>query len=155
MKKKPGELIQFQDACRRAGLKLTPQRMEVFTELAKASDHPSPEILHRRLLPRMPTLSLDTVYRTLATLTQHNLVQKVETVQSQARFEAVQSPHHHLICRECQEICDFPWTSFDRVRLPKEADSWGVVEKKSAVLTGICSKCSRKTSGKKQKDAPR
>ena len=151
MKKKPDGLNQFKNACRRAGLKITPQRMEVFSVLAKALDHPSPETVYRRLLPRMPTLSLDTVYRTLATLAQHNLVQKVETVQSQARFEAVQSPHHHLICRECHEICDFPWVSFERVRLPKEADSWGVVEKKSAVLTGICSKCRSKANGKRRR----
>jgi Fur family peroxide stress response transcriptional regulator len=144
-------LIQFRSACRSAGLKLTPQRIEVFSELAKAADHPSPETLYRRLLPRMPTLSLDTVYRTLTTLAQHNLVQKVETVQSQVRFEAVQPPHHHLFCRECHEIRDFLWASFDRVRLPKEAESWGVVEKRSAVLTGICSKCRNKAGGKKRK----
>ncbi|MBN1569517.1 MAG: transcriptional repressor [Acidobacteria bacterium] len=150
MKKSTDFLNRFRESCRRAGLKLTPQRMEVFAELARSTDHPSPETLYHRLLPRMPALSLDTVYRTLATLAQHNIVQKVETVQSQVRFEAVQPPHHHLICRECHEICDFPWASFDRVQLPKEAGSWGIVEKKSVVLTGICSKCRSKKSGKKR-----
>jgi len=151
MKKKTDFLIHLKTACRSAGLKLTPQRIEVFTELAKSPDHPSPETIYRRLLPRLPALSLDTVYRTLATLSRHNLVQKVETVQSQVRFEAVQIPHHHLICRECHEICDFPWASFDRVRLPKEAGSWGIIEKKSAVLTRICSKCRSKADGKKRR----
>jgi len=151
MEKRTDNLIQFKSACRRAGLRLTPQRIEVFSELAKAADHPSPETLYRRLLPRMPTLSLDTVYRTLATLAQHTLVQKVETVQSQVRFEAVQTPHHHLICRKCHEIRDFPWASFDGVRLPKDAGFWGVVEKRSAVLTGICSKCRNKAGGNRRR----
>jgi len=155
MNKRTDFLIHFKTACRGAGLKLTPQRIEVFSELAQSQDHPSPETIYRRLLPRLPALSLDTVYRTLATLSQHNLVQKVETVQSQVRFEAVQSPHHHLICRQCHEICDFPWASFDRVRLPKEAGSWGVVDKKSAVLTGICSKCRSSESWKKRRAVAR
>jgi Fur family transcriptional regulator, peroxide stress response regulator len=149
MKKRADCLAHLNGVCRDAGLKLTQQRLEVYSELAHASDHPSPETLHRRLLPRMPSLSLDTVYRTLATLAQYNLVQKVETFQSQVRYEAMQPSHHHLICRECQAISDFPWSSFDSIKLPKDTDSWGIIERKSAVLTGLCREC-RKKSGRKQ-----
>jgi Fur family transcriptional regulator, peroxide stress response regulator len=151
MKKRMDRLAHFETVCRNAGLKQTHQRREIFTELANASDHPSPEALYRRLVPRMPTISLDTVYRTLATLAGYNLVQRVETVQSQVRFEAVQAPHHHLICRRCQEVRDFPWSSFDMARLPEEIDSWGVIERKSAVLTGICSKCRKKAGGEQRR----
>jgi Fur family transcriptional regulator, peroxide stress response regulator len=153
MKKRLECLTHLKTVCQGAGLKLTQQRIEIFSELANASDHPSPETLHRRLKPRMNAISLDTVYRTLSTLAHHNLVQKVETFQSQVRYETVQPPHHHLICRTCQKICDFPWSSFDSSNLPKETYSWGIVERKSAVLTGICRKCSKKTSGKQLKGA--
>jgi Fur family peroxide stress response transcriptional regulator len=144
MKKRSNHLKHFEAVCRRDGLKMTHQRVEIYDELAKASDHPSPETLYRRLIPRMPTVSLDTVYRTLSTLSKNNLVSKVETVQSQVRFEAVVNPHHHLICRECQQISDFPWSSFEKINLPREIGSWGTVEKKSAVLTGICRKCQKR-----------
>ena len=150
MNKRDDHLVRIGAACRSAGIRRTHQRMEIFAELAKATDHPTPEILYRRLLRRLPTVSLDTVYRTLATLARHNLVQKVETVQSQVRFEAVAIPHHHLICRECGEIRDFPWSFFDTTRLPMEANSWGTVERKSAVLTGICDKCRNKIGIKKK-----
>jgi Fur family peroxide stress response transcriptional regulator len=153
MKKRTDHLAHFEAVCRNARLKMTHQRMEIFAELANDSDHPSPEVLYRRLVPRMPTISLDTVYRTLATLAGYNLVQRVETVQSQVRFEAVQSPHHHLICRQCNEIRDFPWEAFDTARLPSDAGSWGVVEKKSVILTGICGKCRSKAGRKKRKAA--
>jgi Fur family peroxide stress response transcriptional regulator len=151
MKKRADCLAHLNAVCRDTGMKLTQQRLEVYSELAHASDHPSPETLHRRLLPKMPSLSLDTVYRTLATLAQYNLVQRVETFQSQVRYEAVQTPHHHLICRECQNISDFPWSSFDTARLPKETKSWGVVERKSVVLTGICRECQKKSGRKQQR----
>jgi Fur family peroxide stress response transcriptional regulator len=61
MKNRIDKLARFKDACRRAGLRLTPQRLEIFRELAESKDHPSVEELHRRLLVKFPTISLDTV----------------------------------------------------------------------------------------------
>ena len=58
-------LEHFTKTCRKAGLKLTYQRQEIYRELVLSDDHPSAEILHRRLNEKMPMLSLDTVYRTL------------------------------------------------------------------------------------------
>lgn len=135
------KLRDFEHACRTVNLKLTHQRLEIFRELAVACDHPSAETLYKRLRKMMPTLSLDTVYRTLATFEKHHLITKVETVESQARFEADMDRHHHAICRQCGAITDFSWSSFDAVRLPKEISGWGRVDKKNITLHGICGKC--------------
>jgi Fur family peroxide stress response transcriptional regulator len=135
------KLRAFEQACRKVGLKLTHQRLEIFRELAVACDHPSAETLYKRLQKRMPTLSLDTVYRTLATFEKHHLITKVETVESQARFEADMDLHHHAICRQCGAITDFNWNSFDAVQLPKEISGWGRIDKKNITLHGICGKC--------------
>lgn len=134
-------LNRFAAACRNAGLKLTHQRFEIYTELLTATDHPSAETLYRRLQKRIPTISLDTVYRTLLTFKQHGLIQKIETVESQARFEVRHEQHHHLICRECNEIMDFHWPSIDSAPLPEEMGSWGRIESKNVVVYGICNNC--------------
>lgn len=135
------QLLVFEEACRKAGLRLTPQRIEIFRELAKATDHPSAEMLHMRLVEKMPTLSLDTVYRTLGTFVGHGLINKVETVESQARFEAAHILHHHLICEKCKQIMDFEWQHIDAAELPESVRSWGQVERKSVVVYGICRQC--------------
>ena len=135
------QLSTFEAACRKAGLRLTPQRIEIFRELAKATDHPSAEVLHLRLIKKMPTLSLDTVYRTLATFAGHGLVSKVETVESQARYEAAHMVHHHLVCEKCKQIVDFQWPHIDSAELPESARGWGQVQRKSVVVYGICSQC--------------
>lgn len=134
-------LSAFEAACRTSGLRLTPQRIEIFRELAKAKDHPSAEALHLRLIEKMPTLSLDTVYRTLATFVGHGLVNKVETVESQARFEAAHMVHHHVVCEKCKQIMDFQWQLIDSVELPESVRDWGRVERKSVVVYGVCSQC--------------
>ena len=134
-------LASFEQACRDKDLRLTPQRLEIFKELARAEDHPSAEALHQRLLKKMPTLSLDTVYRTLGTFVQNGLVKRVETVENQARFEIPHLSHHHLICEKCKKIMDFQWDSIDAATLPEELESWGRINRKSVVLYGICQKC--------------
>jgi Fur family transcriptional regulator, peroxide stress response regulator len=135
------QFSRFQAACRKAGLKLTHQRLEIYRELAASTDHPSAEALYQRLTGRIPTLSLDTVYRTLATLALHGLVHKVETGESQARFEVIVERHHHLICRHCAEIIDFNWPTMDEIALPEELKAWGQIENKNVVAYGICKKC--------------
>lgn len=131
----------FQQACRSQNLRVTPQRLEIFSELARAADHPTVEKLHQRLLQRMPTLSLDTVYRTLGTFVELGLVNKVETVEKQAHFEVSLRQHHHLICEKCGVIIDFDWPLIDQVDLPEEARKAGHFERKSLIAYGKCRHC--------------
>lgn len=137
------QLHSFEAACREAGLKVTHQRLEVYRELLMAVDHPTAEVLHHRLRGRLPTISLDTVYRTLATLAKYGLINKVETAESLSRFEAGRIPHHHLICRECGEIVDFRWSLIDEAAIPKEISGWGKIDHKSVVIYGVCARCQR------------
>lgn len=136
------KLAHFKEACREADLKLTHQRLEIFLELARATDHPTAETLYKRLTERLPTLSLDTVYRTLATFAEHNLVYRVQTTESHARFEA-ESGHHHAICARCGAITDFEWNDFEQSRLPEPIAQWGRISEKQVTLHGICAQCAR------------
>lgn len=136
------EIKWFQDMCRRAGLKITHQRLEIYKELLNSKDHPTAEIIHKRLLERLPTLSLDTVYRTLTTFTAYGLANKVETAESLSRFEARQEPHHHLICTSCNSITDLP--EFTTMTLPDAVTQWGRPESMVLIIYGICQACQKK-----------
>lgn len=142
------QLKMFEAECRKANLRLTPQRIEIYRELAIARDHPSAELLHLRLLKKMPTLSLDTVYRFLNTFSEHGLINKIETAQSQARFEVAATPHHHLICKKCHQILDFQWQFIDQAALPDEVRQWGCIERKNLVAYGVCGRCLQGQAGK-------
>jgi len=131
----------FQATCRAHGLKITHQRLEIYRALLGTDEHPSAESLHGKLSNAMPTLSLDTVYRTLATFEELGLVKRVETLTSQARFEAVIEPHHHFFCDQCGRLIDFSWHSFDRVELPEELQGIGRVKDTNVVVHGTCKDC--------------
>jgi len=140
-------LRHFEQICKDAGLKLTHQRLVIYTDLLQSHDHPSAEALYRRLEKKLPTLSLDTVYRTLATFEKLGLVHRLETVASQARYEALGLRHHHFLCDACGQVFDFFWPSFDKVRLPESLGEIGEVDRTSVVAHGICAACKAKLQG--------
>jgi Fur family peroxide stress response transcriptional regulator len=138
------QLHHFEQICKDAGLKVTHQRLEIYRELLGAHDHPSAENIYKRLEKRLPSLSLDTVYRALATFEKLKLVHRIETSESQARFEATNQHHHHFLCGTCGQIYDFPWQSFDAMHLPPELVTIGVVDSASVVVHGICTICAQR-----------
>ena len=68
----------FRNRCGEHGLKVTRQRVLIYQELIKSSDHPSPEVLSKRVHKKAPDISLDTVYGALATFYDMGLVDRVD-----------------------------------------------------------------------------
>jgi len=136
----------FQHICEEEGLKLTHQRLEILRELDKATDHPSAETIHMRVQVRIPTISLDTTYRTLSTFERYGLASKVQVHEDRARFCGEPSPHNHLYCKVCRKIVDFPWDDLDGVNLPAEIAKWGHITSKTLILEGTCNKCLKQQS---------
>jgi len=141
-------LRDLEKICRDHGLKLTHQRMEIFRELASSSEHPSAEKIYKRLLSKFPTLSLDTVYRTLFTFEKIGLIARVQAIDDRGRFDANLAPHHHLVCTACKSVMDFYWPTFDEIPLPLETKKWGRINAKQVELRGVCDDCMARKSKK-------
>lgn len=126
--------------CQKLGLKLTNQRIEIYKELLLATDHPSAETLHKRLLEKIPALSIDTVYRTLATFCEYGLALKLPTAENQAHFEIQTMPHHHVICNSCRNISNLHDVMQDN-SLSRKLAGWGQIISQHIVVYGICQNC--------------
>jgi Fur family transcriptional regulator, peroxide stress response regulator len=146
--KDPTRLLQdrirvFKQVCKENGIKVTPQRIEIFLEIVDALDHPSAEDIHRRVRTRLLTISLDTVYRTLSTFESCGLIARVQFLEDKTRFDPNVEHHHHIFCTECKSIKDFYWPELDDADLPVEVQKWGRAQKKHLQVRGICSKCAQ------------
>ena len=133
----------FRDLCSEIGLRVTPQRQEVYRELARATDHPSAEMLHKRVTKRLPTMTLDTVYRTLGTLEKVGLVERVSIVASSARYEANTDIHHHFVCRKCGYILDIYSDRLNHIGLERDLPKGFQMHSSQVQLRGICPKCAK------------
>lgn len=135
------DIERFRNACRKASIKLTPQRLAVFGVVSRSRSHPTAETTWRELRPAMPSLSLDTVYRTLYTLDRIGMVIRLPGAEGSAHFDGNVCPHHHLVCRQCGAIEDIDWPEIDSTKLPPKVKGWGQVERTHVQFRGICSRC--------------
>lgn len=137
-------VARFNDACRKSGAKLTHQRMEIFREVAQTGNHPDAENVFHGVRKRMPTVSLDTVYRTLWWLKELGLIKTLGPPRERTRFDANLSRHHHFICIRCGMTRDFYSDKFDKLKLPESVESIGQAEMTQVEVKGICHKCAAK-----------
>ena len=141
-------LAGFRQRCREHGLKVTPKRVLIYEELVQSVDHPSPEVLFKRVQAKAPRVSLDTVYRTLATFHEMGLVDMVEGFSLTKRFDPNQQNHHHARCIRCQTILDFDSRDFDRLRVPPSIRRALDVQRVRVTVEGICQRCKQSTEYK-------
>ena len=144
-------LAAFTEACRTRGIKLTHQRLEVFKVVAGADEHPGAETVFEQVRSRVPTISLDTVYRTLTTLEKLGVISRVNVLQERARFDANMGEHHHFICTACGAIKDFSSSELDNFRIPAKVRSWGKVKSIRVELRSTCKECLKKKAGSRPK----
>jgi len=138
----------FKDGLRRSGVKLTHQRLEIFHEVAKSGGHPDAETIFKGVRERVPTVSLDTVYRTLWLLLDLGLLTTLGPPRGSVRFDANMSAHHHFICMKCGMTCDFYCEEFDQLKIPDAVKTLGGVEKTQVQVSGVCLRCSKKSNSR-------
>ena len=137
-------MAHFKEACRKSGAKLTHQRLEIFREVAQTGDHPDAEKVFQGVRERMPTVSLDTVYRTLWWLKELGLITTIGPLRERTRFDANLNHHHHFVCVQCGLTRDFDSDKLDKLTLPESVQSIGYAEMTQVEVKGVCVKCAAK-----------
>jgi len=131
----------FQAGCRRAGLKVTPQRLAVYKALLETDEHPSAEMVFQRVRGVFPSISLDTVNRTLLTLSEIGAAFVVEGSGDAKRFDGNLENHQHFKCVKCKRIFDFHHKPFDDIPVPKSIGRKFTILRKTVYFEGVCDLC--------------
>ncbi|NIP25763.1 MAG: transcriptional repressor [Phycisphaerae bacterium] len=131
----------FRARCREAGLKITPQRMAVYQVLVESKQHPSAEVVFRKVREKIPHISLDTVNRTLLTLADIGAASIVEGSGDVKRFDGKLEIHQHFKCVKCKRIVDFHYKPFDNIPIPKNISRRFTVLRKTVYFEGVCDLC--------------
>lgn len=134
----------FNEVCRGSGAKRTHQRLEIFREVAHTGDHPDVETVYHRVRKRVPTVSLDTVYRTLWWLKNLGLITTIGTHRERSRFDANLERHHHFVCVQCGLTQDFYSEHLDQTKLPASVKAVGQIDTMQVEVKGICFPCAEK-----------
>ena len=137
-------ISDFSLLCKQHGIRATHQRVEILRVLATTKVHPSAEMVYNLVKNSLPTISLDTVYRTLRLLEDKKIISQVGLLQECDRFDGNTSRHQHFVCSKCGLIRDFCSDIFSQLPTPPEATELGSVDNVYIELRGICRKCKNK-----------
>ena len=138
----------LKERLRSSGVKLTHQRMEIFREVAMSEEHPDAEKIYNRVRKRLPSISLDTIYRTLWSLLDLGLITTLGQPRKTVRFDANMKLHHHFVCTRCGMTRDFYSKKLDRLKIPGSEEILETVQRTQVEVSGICMNCSKKMQSK-------
>lgn len=133
----------FTALCKKHGLKITPQRKAIYSEIIKSEVHPTAEQIYDIVKLEYPNISYDTVNRTLITFVRIGLIDVIEGYGSPRRYDSNSKKHHHLHCVKCGKVIDFYNNRYDKLELPKNIPKSFEILNKRVVISGICSQCKK------------
>lgn len=101
------ETRQIAEKLTEKGLRVTPQRIAIFSAIVTLDNHPTAEKIIEYIKTNHPNISIGTVYKVLDSFVENKLLKKVKTESGIMRYDPEQNGHHHLYCSESDRIEDF------------------------------------------------
>jgi Fur family iron response transcriptional regulator len=101
--------VQVDTTLREHGIQPSAQRVAVASYVLHTHEHPSAELVFRRVRAGFPWISRATVYNTLNLFVDKGLLQRLTIAGDSVVFDPVTETHHHFIDEETGAIHDVPW----------------------------------------------
>ena len=135
------EAPDWRGRLRSAGLRVTQPRLAVL-ETVRQSSHLAADQVSDRVRERIGTVSTQAVYDALNTLTEHEILRKIEPAGSAMLFEInLGDNHHHIVCRECGAVADVDCAVGSMpCAVPQQTHGF-IVEEAEVTYWGLCPDC--------------
>ena len=142
-----GLVEQTQRVFRRSGIRLTSQRRTILEVLDKSGTHLDAEGVYQQAKQRDDNISLATVYRTLAMLTQLGLIQQRHLIPDAQRgyYEIADRQHFHFTCISCGRVIEFDTPLIRQIQHELACELGVEVVEARLYLEGQCAVCLDKT----------
>ena len=101
--------------------------------------------MYNSVRKRIPSISLDTVYRTLRLFENKGVIVRMCGMKERARFDANTTRHYHFVCMECGLVRDLYDEAFDRLKASQNLPEIGCVDSVYVELRGRCRTCRKKS----------
>ncbi len=127
---------------RRAGHKMTPQRLMIVRALRHAGGHVSAAQIADQVREHYPFVDVSTVYRTLDVLKRMRLATSTDMGAGDVVWEwAPEDPHHHLICSSCGHVEEIEHRYLAGLEAKVRADFGFAPDMHHFAIFGLCREC--------------
>jgi Fe2+ or Zn2+ uptake regulation protein len=146
-------MTQTEQTLRSQDLKVTPQRLAVYSVLEGHKGHFSVEEIYQSVRLKVPAISLGTVYAILENLTAKGLVNEIKIDFEKSFYEKADHDHHHFLCHECKKILDVEMPSCTILKC--KSVQGHTIESFQGYFYGTCKDCKMCLKGKKGQERAR
>jgi len=116
---------------REHGIQPSAQRVAIADYVLKTNEHPSADLVFKRVAGTVPYLSRATVYNTLNLFVEKGLLRSLNLAEDSVVFDPKLETHHHFIDEETGTIHDIPWDKVQVCNIERlrgfEVDDYQVV----------------------------
>lgn len=132
---------EWRTRLRAAGLRVTQSRLAVL-DAVRTDSHLAADQVSDRVRATIGTVSTQAVYDALNTLTEHQILRRIEPAGSSMLFEInAGDNHHHLVCRGCGAIVDVPCAVGSMpCAMPQQTHGF-VIDQAEVTYWGLCPDC--------------
>ena len=124
--------------------KKSKQRDAILASLKGRTDHPTADMIYESVRHEIPNISLGTVYRNLALLTEQGDILKLPSANGPDRYDGDILPHYHFICDCCNNVFDMPGDFGPEISRLADKHAPGKITRHMAYFYGVCSSCEAK-----------
>jgi Fe2+ or Zn2+ uptake regulation protein len=101
--------VNVETTLRNRGIQPSAQRVAVADYVLRTAEHPSADLVWKRVRERFPWISRATVYNTLHLFVEKGLLQRLTIAEDSVVFDPITAAHHHFIDEDSGAIVDVPW----------------------------------------------
>ena len=135
---------------RENGLKCTPQRIAVLKIIEASNTHLSVDKIHNMVKKFLPNVGLATIYRSLDSLVELGLIEKVHLDDGCHSYTSASGGHKHaLVCRECDQIVNYEDCPLEDIKEQISKKTGFRIENHYLQLFGTCRACQTAELSKK------
>ena len=128
-------------------LKYSRQRELIKDFLRERRDHPTADVVYQNVRLLNPNISLGTVYRNLALLTDRGEIRRLRLGDGIDHFDADISPHYHFICNECGCVQDLQMDGMADIPDLDSLHFKGKITGQMTYFYGLCEQCCQNVGG--------
>jgi len=141
MQSAPVDFTDVLDLLRSRGLRMTPQRRAIVSEVMRTQGHISPTVIARRVEGDMPGVNPSTVYRTLALLEEVGVLQHSHLESGAEYHKADEAQHVHLTCSRCGRDDELSIAEAERLGALIHRHHGFEADLTHFAITGLCADC--------------
>ena len=132
---------QILDRIVASGGRRTMSRQAVIQVIVGCHGHISADEIAQQVQKSFPSVDVSTVYRTLETLRELDVVDRVYFADGRSVYHLRDHLHHHLCCEKCGSIVEVPMSTLAALERSVDRDFGFELDQRPVALFGLCKEC--------------